>query len=74
MQGLWEVIPIANLAICGNLRLNLELLIEIIILMSKNSFRVALMKSKAGQSAGNVEVIFISLALCEDVFAQLLEN
>ena len=37
IQGLWEVIPIANLAICGNLRLNLELLIEIIILMSKNA-------------------------------------
>ena len=31
------MIPIANLAICGNLRLNLELLIEIIILMSKNA-------------------------------------
>ena len=32
------MIPIANLAICGNLRLYLELLIEIIILMSKNAF------------------------------------
>ena len=31
------MIPIANLAICGNLRLNLGLLIEIIILMSKNA-------------------------------------
>ena len=36
MQGLQEVILAENLAICGKLRLNLGLLFEIIISMSKN--------------------------------------